>query len=95
MVELKPMNKYIVVKAMKEDEKVGSGLLYAPGNALERQHKMGVVTAIAPCEEAGDLKVGDMILYDSIGSVEHRVGNQMFTTVRVLNVLAIVQNKAE
>lgn len=95
MVELKPMNKYIVIKPMAADEKVGGGILYAPGNALERQHKTGTVVAIAACEEAGDLKVGDVVLYDSIGSVEHRIGNQMFTTVKVLNVLAVVRNKPE
>ena len=92
MVELKPMNKHIVIQAIKQDEKVGGGLLYAPGNALERQHKTGKVLAIAPCEEAGDLKVGDLVLYDSIGSVDHRVGNQGFTTVRVLNVIAVIKD---
>lgn len=95
MVELVPMNKHIVIKAIKEDEKVGGGLLYAPSNALERQHKTGKVLAIAPCEEAGNLKVGDIVLYDSIGSVDHRVGNQGFTTVRVLNVIAVVKDKVE
>lgn len=95
MIELKPMNKHIVIQAVKSDEKVGGGLLYAPGNALERQHKTGKVLAIAACDEAGDLKVGDLVLYDSVGSVEHRVGNQMFTTVRVLNVIAVVQDKSQ
>ncbi len=94
MVELKPMNKYLVIKAIKEDEKVGGGLLYAPANALEKQHKTGKIVAIAPCEEAKDLHTGDIVLYDSIGSVDHRIGNQMFTTVRVLNVIAIVKEVA-
>ncbi len=91
MVELKPMNKNIVIQALKQDERIGSGILIAPGNALERQHKTGRVLAIAPCEEAGDLKVGDLVLYDSIGAVDHRVGNQGFTTVRVLNVIAVIK----
>jgi co-chaperonin GroES (HSP10) len=92
---LKPMNKYLVIKAIKEDEKVGGGLLYAPGSALEKQHKTGKIVAIAPCDEAKDLNEGDVVLYDSIGSVDHRVGNQMFTTVKVLNVIAIVRPVAE
>jgi co-chaperonin GroES (HSP10) len=95
VVELKPMNKYLVIKAIKEDEKVGGGLLYAPGSALEKQHKTGKIVAIAPCDEAKDLNEGDVVLYDSIGSVDHRVGNQMFTTVKVLNVIAIVRPVAE
>jgi co-chaperonin GroES (HSP10) len=92
MVELKPMNKHIVIQAIKQDEKVGGGLLYAPSNALEKQHKTGKVLAIASCDEAADLKVGDLVLYDSIGSVDHRVGNQMFTTVKVMNVLAVIKD---
>jgi co-chaperonin GroES (HSP10) len=90
VVELKPMNKYLVIKAIKEDEKVGGGLLYAPGSALEK-HKTGKIVAIAPCDEAKDLHTGDIVLYDSIGSVDHRIGNQMFTTVKVLNIIAIVK----
>lgn len=95
MIELKPMNKNIVLATIKESEKVGGGLLYAPDSALQKQHRTGKVIAIAPCEEAGDLKVGDIVLYDTIGSVDHRVGNQGFTTVRVLNVIAIVKDVAE
>lgn len=95
MVELIPMNKHIVIKPIAADEKVGGGLLYAPSNALERQHKTGKVLAIAKCDEAGDLQVGDLVLYDSIGSVDHRVGNQMFTTVKVLNVIAVIRDKVE
>lgn len=95
MVELKPMNKYLVIKSIKEDEKVGGGLLYAPGSALEKQHKTGKIVAIAECDEAKCLHVGDVVLYDSIGSVDHRVGNQMFTTVKILNVIAVVESVIE
>jgi co-chaperonin GroES (HSP10) len=92
MVELKPMNKNVVIQAIKTDEKVGGGLLYAPANALERQHKTGKIIAFAPCEETRELKTGDVVLYDSIGSVDHRVGNQMFTTVKALNIIAVVRD---
>ena len=96
MFELKPMNKYLVIAPHKADEKVGSaGIIFAPGNALEKQHKLGRLVAIAECEEAKGLEVGMTVLYDTVGSVDHRVGNQMFTTVRVLNVLGIVLTKQD
>lgn len=95
MVELKPMNKHIVIQAVKSDEKVGGGLLYAPGSALQTQHRTAKIIALAPCDEAKDLHVGDLVLYDTIGSVDHRVGNQMFTTVKVMNVIAVIKDKGE
>lgn len=96
MFELKPMNKYLVIAPHKADEKVGTaGIIFAPGNALEKQHKLGRIAAIAECDEAKGLDVGMTVLYDTVGSVEHRVGNQMFTTVKVLNILGIVVEKEQ
>ena len=89
--ELKPMNKHIVLDPIAEDEKVAGGLLYRPSNTLEKQHRLAKVVAVSQCDELGDLKVGDTVLYDAIGSVSHRVANQSFTTVRILNVIAIVR----
>jgi co-chaperonin GroES (HSP10) len=93
MVELRPMNKYLVIDPIAEDEKIAGGLLYRPGNALEKQFRMAKVLAKDECEEARGISVGATILYDAIGSVSHRVGNQSFTTVRVLNVLAVVEQR--
>lgn len=87
--ELVPMNKYVVIKPQAEDEKVG--LLYRPASALEKQHKTGTIIAFDECDEAKKLRVGAQVIYDSIGSVEHRVGNEMFTTVKVLNIIAVVR----
>lgn len=95
MFEIKPRNKYLVIEMVKEDEKVGSGILFAPGNALEKQHKVGRVVAVAECEEAEKIHPGDTILYDAIGAVTHRIGNQSFTTVKVLNVLGVIVKKEE
>lgn len=93
MLELKPMNKYLVIDPIKEDERVAGGLLYAPGNALEKQYRMGKVLAKDDCDEAKAIEVGSTVLYDAIGSVSHRIGNRSLTTVKVLNVLAIVAQK--
>jgi co-chaperonin GroES (HSP10) len=91
MYELVPLNKYVVIKPQQEDEKVGSGILYRPGSALEKQHRMGQIVSFDECDESKKLTVGATVIYDSIGAVEHRVGNQMFTTVRVLNIIALVK----
>jgi co-chaperonin GroES (HSP10) len=95
MFELRPMNKHIIIDPIAEDEKIAGGLLYRPGSALGQQHRMATVVAVSKCEELGDIRVGDRVLYDTIGSISHRVGNQSFTSVKVLNVIAIVSDKAE
>jgi co-chaperonin GroES (HSP10) len=94
MFELKPANKWVVIDPVKEDERVGKeGLIIAPGNALQKQHKMARIVAKDDCDEAKNFKVGDMVFYDVIGSVEGRVGNQGFTMVRALNIMAVVAEK--
>jgi co-chaperonin GroES (HSP10) len=94
MFELKPTNKWIVIDPLKEDEKVGSlGLIIAPGNALQKQHKMARVVAKDDCDEARAFNVGDMVLYDVIGSVETRIGNTVFTVVKASNVMSVVKEK--
>jgi co-chaperonin GroES (HSP10) len=95
LFELRPMNKHMVIEAIKADEKVGEGILFAPGNALEKQYRLGRITALAECDESKGLSVGMTVLYDSIGAVDHRVGKQGFTTVKVLNVVGIVQPKSD
>lgn len=92
MFYLVPMNKYLVLDPIKEDEKVGKeGIIIAPGNALEKQFRLARIAAKDNCDEANGLEVGDTVLYDHIGAVTHRVGKQSFTTVRALNVLAVVK----
>jgi co-chaperonin GroES (HSP10) len=96
MFELKPANKWVVIDPVKEDERVGKeGLIIAPGNALQKQHKMARVIAKDDSDEAKHFKVGDLVFYDVIGSVEGRVGNQGFTMVRALNIMAVVCEKKQ
>lgn len=94
MFELKPMNKYVVIDPVKEDERVGrEGILVAPGNALAKQHRMARIVAKDECEEAKHLSIGDLVFYDHIGAVEGRVGMQGFTVIKAIAVLAVVRQK--
>lgn len=96
MFELNPTNKWVVIDPLKEDEKVGSlGIIIAPSNALQKQHKLARVVAKDDCEEAKKFEVGDLVFYDVIGSVEGRVGNKGFTIVKALNIMAVVKYKTE
>jgi len=92
MFELKPMNKYVVIKTIEPDQKVAGGLLYAPGN-VSNQYQLAKVLAVSSCHETECLEVGDTILYDTLGAVNHRIGGQTFTTVKAANILGVVKEK--
>jgi co-chaperonin GroES (HSP10) len=94
MFELKPMNKYLVIDPVKDDERVGKeGILIAPGNALAKQHRTARIVAKDDCDEAKHLSVGDLVFYDHIGAVEGRVGMQGFTIIKAIAVLAVVKQR--
>lgn len=93
MIELRPMNKYLVIQEVKQDTKMSNGL-YMPGN-VSSQYGTAKVLAIAECDEAKGLAVGDTVLYDTIGAVSHRVGNQSLTTIKVMNVLGVLTSSGE
>lgn len=95
MFDLKPTNKWVVIDPVKEDERVGKeGLIIAPGNALQKQHKMARIVALEEgSDEAKSFRIGDLVFYDVIGSVEGRVGNQGFTMIKAASILARVNAK--
>lgn len=90
-----PVNKHVVLEPLKEDERVGKeGIIIAPGNALQKQHRLAKVVAIdTECPEAKCVAVGDLVFYDHIGAVEGRVGNQGFTIVKILNIMSVMKQK--
>lgn len=92
MVELLPKNKYVWLQPIDEAQKVGS--IYMPGN-VSNMYRLAKVMGIAECDEAKNIAVGDTVLYDTVGAVEHRIGNRMYTTVKVMNIIAVVTNKEE
>ncbi len=87
-LKLIPHNKYVWLEPIDEANKIGN--LFVPGNT-SNQYRIGVVKAISQCDEGKDIKEGDRVLYDTVGSVSHRIGNQTVVTVKVLNILCTVQ----
>lgn len=91
-MKLEPRNKYAWIKNLDTAEKIG--ILYAPGN-VSNQYRLATLKAFdSDCPEAKGYEVGQTVLYDTIGAVEHRIGNEMFTTVKILNIVAVVNSEA-
>lgn len=85
---LKPMNKYVVIEPIDEPTKTAGGL-FMPGN-VTNQYRSAKLIALSECDEARGMNVGDIVLYDTLGAISHRIGNQTITTVKVLNILGVV-----
>jgi co-chaperonin GroES (HSP10) len=92
MYELKPMNKHVWLEPITQENKVGT--LYIVSHS-QNSFQLGRIKAFADCDETKGLNVDDVVLYDSLGSYNHRVGNQSLTTVKALNIVAIVRDTSE
>lgn len=94
-LKLLPKNKYAWIRVIDEDQKVAGGLLYAPGN-VDKQYRLAEVLGIdSDCQESKGVSVGDKILYDALGAVSHRMGNSTYTTVKVVNILAVIETSED
>ncbi len=87
MFALQPMNKYVWLEPITAENKVGS--LYVVSHS-QNSYQLGKVRDFAVCDETSGLSRGATVLYDALGAVAHRVGNQTITTVKALNILGIV-----
>lgn len=90
---LAPRNKYAWIEPLDEANKIG--MIFTPGN-VSNQYRLAKLLAFdSNCDESKGYEVGQIVLYDTLGAVEHRIGNRMYTTVRMLNFLAVVMPPAE
>jgi len=88
-MKLVPTNKYVWLRTLSEDQKIGN--LYVPGN-VTNSYKLAEVLGIdSDCAESKGINVGDKVLYDSIGCVSHRIGNSTYETVKIANIIAVVE----
>lgn len=93
-MELIPLNNYLVIDVIKQDsDKIGNGILFAPGNMSESPFKVAKVVFVD--EDIKQIKKGDIILVDTLGSHTHRVGIKSFQTVKYNCVIAIIKSQFE
>lgn len=90
MLQLQPKNKYVWIEPIDEPNKVAGGLLYAPGNVTNQYRIAKLLAFDGDCPEAKGYEVGQTVLYDTVGAVEHKFGPQRLTTMKIMNILAIV-----
>ncbi|GAA3665029.1 co-chaperone GroES [Yimella sp. RIT 621] len=97
MVNIKPLEDRIVVKAVEAEQTTASGLVI-PDTAKEKPQE-GEVVAVGPgrFNEDGDervpmdIKVGDKVIYSKYGGTEVKYGGQELLILSARDVLAIVE----
>lgn len=92
MFELKPRNKYAWIKTIDEANKVG--ILFTPASTTNQYRLVKILALDETCREAEGFEVGQVVLCDMIGVVNHRIGqNQALETCLIRNFLGVVEEK--
>jgi chaperonin GroES len=84
---LQPLGDYIVAQSEEAETKTASGL-YLPDKAQEKP-KTAKVVAVGP--KAGQVKVGDRIVYKSYSTTDVKVAGADYILVKEEDVLATVK----
>lgn len=84
---LQPLGDYIVAVGEEAQSKTASGI-YLPDNAQEKP-KTAKVVAVG--KAAGQIKVGDRIVYKSYSTTEVKVEGKEYILVKEEDVLATVK----
>lgn len=84
---IQPLADYVVAQAEEAESKTTSGL-YLPDNAREKP-KTAKVVAVGP--KAGQVKVGDRIIYKSYSTTDVKVGSEEYMLIKEEDILATVK----
>ena len=85
---MKPINKYIVIKEVKEEMETSSGLLLSNEDASKMRYKRGVV--IAPGTEVSVISKDDEIYYDKGSGYTMLIDNEPYTIILERDVVIVL-----
>jgi chaperonin GroES len=92
-IKLKPLDDYVVVKPVEEEEKTEGGIVL-PDSAKEKPQK-GEILAVGPGKllKNGDrrplsVKVGDMVLFGKWGGSEIKIEGEELKILKESDLLA-------
>jgi len=95
-MKLKPLGDRVILKPLKEEEKVKGGIII-PDTAKDKPQK-GKVVAVGPgrLDEEGkripiDVKVGDSVIYSKYAGSEVKIEDEEYLILHDSDILAIIQ----
>ena len=86
-MNLKPLNKYVVLEAIEEEKTTKSGIVI-PETADKEKTNKGRVVAV---NDNSSLKVDDVVFFEKFSDHAVKVDNKEYTIVKEENVLAIIK----
>jgi len=96
-INLRPLDDYVVVEPVEEEETTAGGIVL-PDTAKEKPQK-GRVIAVGPGrmlrngERASmSVKVGDVVLYGKYAGTEVRIDEKEYSVMRESELLAVVED---
>ncbi|MCX7704247.1 MAG: co-chaperone GroES [Planctomycetota bacterium] len=94
--KLRPLDDYVVIKVMEEEERTEGGIVL-PDTAKEKPQK-GKVVAVGPGKllKNGErakmsVKVGDVVLFGKYAGSEVRLGDEEYQIMHETEVLAVLE----
>lgn len=88
-MNIDPVNSWVAVDPLEKSDKVGSLIVVQKNDSYRR----GKVTAL-PYEldpKVQHLRIGNVIIYDSLGSIEIGLGETKITLVKTVEIVAVVR----
>lgn len=88
MNNFKPVNGWLIIEPLSNEEKAGS--LYLPEN-IKAAYKLAKVLAVSVLSEKTSINVGDIVLYDSLGATPVRINDKTVTILKSVEVVTVVE----
>jgi len=95
-LRLRPLDDYVVIKPIEEEERTPEGIVL-PDVAKEKPQK-GKVIAVGPGKllkngkrAAMSVKEGDVVLYGKYAGTEVKIGDDEFNIMRESEILAVIE----
>jgi co-chaperonin GroES (HSP10) len=84
---MKPIGKYIAIKAIEEEIKTKSGLLLSGEDTSQLRYKKGIV--VEPGTDVTSIKKGDVLYYDKGHSYTMHINDEQITVIRESDVVIV------
>ncbi|MFW6022400.1 MAG: co-chaperone GroES [Halanaerobiaceae bacterium] len=90
-MNIKPLKDKVAVKFIEVEEKTQSGIVL-PDTAKEEKPQQGEVVAVgAEVSKDGDVKVGDLVVFDKYAGNKISVDKTDYVIVSIDDVLAVIE----
>ena len=85
---MRAINKYLIVKKVKEEAVTSGGLLMSQAEAAEFRYQIGVV--LTPGTLVDHIKEGETIYFDKVHAFDIKIDGEMLTIVQEKDIVVVL-----